>query len=503
MSIRITGMNSGLDTDSMVKELVNAYQKKGEKNVKEKTKLEWKQEAWTDLNKKIKNFASKVRSLQYESNYSQKKTTSSDESKVSVVAGGNAVRGTQTISVNKLATTAYLTSGKLVGKDDAQITSKSTLAELGITSEDSTITLKQGDKEVVIDANANTTVGEFVSKLNAAGLNASFDDKNGRMFISAEESGAENDFSFLGDTDVLDKLGLTEKFDEKGNSIGASIIKGEDAEITLNGAKFTSSTNSFDINGNAITVKGLTEAGKPLTLTTDTDTDAIYNNIKGVLKAYSELINEVSKLYNADVAKDYEPLTDEEKEAMSEDEVEKWETKIKDSLLRRDSNLAAVRNALTMSSLSAYEVNGEKFTLSDFGIGTLGYFAADENERNALHIDGDEDDEEVSGKTNELKKMIAGDPDKVAGFFSQFMRKISDSLDNISKSTENRSYGSFYDDKKATKDVKAYESKISKWEDYVSDIEDKYYKQFSNMEKQLAKLNSTQTSLSNYFGMGM
>ena len=43
MSIRVTGMNSGMDTDAMVKELVSAYQKKGDKTVKEKTKLEWKQ----------------------------------------------------------------------------------------------------------------------------------------------------------------------------------------------------------------------------------------------------------------------------------------------------------------------------------------------------------------------------------------------------------------------------------------------------------------------------
>ena len=501
MAIRITGMNSGLDTDSMVKELVNAYQKKGEKTVKEKTKLEWKQEAWTDLNKKIKNFASKVRSFQFESNYAQKKTTASDESKVSVIAGDNAVRGTQTITVDKLATTAYVTSGKLEGNNGASITEKSTLADLGVTDKNSTITLKQGDKEVTIDANANTTVGEFVEKLNAAGLKASFDEKNGRMFISARESGKDADFSFTGDATALDKLGLTEKTDDKGNKIGASIIKGEDAEITLNGAKFTSSTNSFDINGMAISAKAVTEPGKTITLTTDTDTDTIYKNIKGIIKEYSELINELSKLYNADSAKDYEPLTDDEKEEMSDDEIEKWETKIKDSLLRRDSNVSAVRNAMINSTLEKIEIGGEKFSLADFGIATLGYFDSGDNEKYALHIDGDEDDEDVSGKTNKLKQMITGNPETVAKFFSKFMTKISNEFDKISKSTEMRSFGNFFDDKKVKKDLTSYESKISDWEEYVSKIEDKYYKQFSNMEKQLAKLNSTQTSLSNYFGM--
>ena len=491
MSIRVTGMNSGMDTDAMVKELVSAYQKKGDKTVKEKTKLEWKQEIWTDLNKKIKSFATKVRSFRFESNYAQKKTTSSDESKVSVIAGDNAVRGSQTIEVLKTASTAFVTSGALKTEEGGKVTANTKLSELGIDGADGTITLNKGDKAITIEVGADTTVGEFVKKVRAAGLDASLDEGNGRMFIGAKESGLANDFSFSGDSLILDKLGL-------GST--ASVVKGEDAEILLNGAKFTSNSNSFDINGMAISVKAQTKEGEKITLTTDTDTDAIYKNIKGIIKAYSELVNELSKLYNASSAKDFEPLTDDEKEAMSEDEIEKWETKIKDSLLRRDSNVSAVKNAMTQTSLTAFNVNGKKMTLSDFGIGTLGYFTAADNEKSALHIDGDEEDDEVSGKTNKLKQMLVSDPDAVAGFFSQYMQAMTDNLDKISKSTENRSYGSFFDDKKVKKDMDNYSKKITEWEEYVKDIEDKYYKQFTSMETQLAKLNSTQSNLASYFG---
>ena len=45
MPIRMTGMVSGLDTDSIVKELVSAYSTKKEKYEKEQTKLGWKQES--------------------------------------------------------------------------------------------------------------------------------------------------------------------------------------------------------------------------------------------------------------------------------------------------------------------------------------------------------------------------------------------------------------------------------------------------------------------------
>ena len=86
MAIRITGMASGMDTDAMVKDLVSAYRKKGEKITKTQTKTEWKQEAWTDLNNKVKTFFNKYASeMRFSSSYSKKTTTASDASKVSVL----------------------------------------------------------------------------------------------------------------------------------------------------------------------------------------------------------------------------------------------------------------------------------------------------------------------------------------------------------------------------------------------------------------------------------
>lgn len=491
MAIRVSGMNSGMDTDAMVQDLVNVYKKKGEKNVKNKTKLEWKQTIWGDLNKKIKKFQSKVNNMKFSSSYNLKKTTSSDENKATVVASGNAVRGTQTLEVTQLAKTAYVTSGQLTATDGTKLTADSTLADLGVTSNG-----KIKVNNVEFDVNTDTKISDVVQNLKDAGLDASFDEGNGRFFISAKESGASNNFSFEAvgaDNGAIAALKLT-------SDSGASVIEGQNAKVLLNGAEFESDTNSFSINGLAINVKGLTDKGSPITLTTDTDTDAIYNSIKGLVKEYSELIKELDKLYNAGAASKYEPLTDEEKEAMSDSEIEKWETKIKDSLLRRDGNVSSVANAMKTTMLGSYSIGGKSYTLSDFGINTMGYFDSGENEKNVLHIAGDEDDDSVSGQTNKLKNMIIADPDAVTDFFTKLMTDMSDKLSSLSKSTSNRSYGNFFDDKRVTSDLKNWESKIAKWDDYVADIEDKYYKQFSRMESQLAKLNSTQTSLAGYFG---
>ena len=85
--------------------------------------------------------------------------------------------------------------------------------------------------------------------------------------------------------------------------------------------------------------------------------DGIYDMVKGFLKEYNSLINEMDKLYNADSAKGYEPLTDDEKDAMSDTEVEKYEQKIKDALLRRDSNLSTISSALKEVMSAGIEIS--------------------------------------------------------------------------------------------------------------------------------------------------
>ena len=60
MAMRVSGINSGLDTDAIVQELVSAYSKKTEKYEKEQTKLSWKQEAWKSLNSKVYSFYTKT-----------------------------------------------------------------------------------------------------------------------------------------------------------------------------------------------------------------------------------------------------------------------------------------------------------------------------------------------------------------------------------------------------------------------------------------------------------
>lgn len=818
MSIKITGMNSGLDTDAIVRELVSAASTKKESLEKAQTKLEWKQDAWKDLNKKIKSFQATISNLRFSDAFRKKTTSITNSSLASIVTGDNAVNGSQTLAVKQLAKSGYLTGGQL--SKNKSVKGKTTLSDLTKGSatalgkdDKASISVTVNGKTKNIDLTGSSTIDDVVSKLNSAGVTASFDQNNQRFFISVGNSGESGDFQLsandtnglkalsglglltqeeldknakansefaalydaangkldetaaasyitaradsyaaamqksLADADAMqgyidaidalkkdwdenptkqsyedaiakytDKDGLNDakkqleedrtawaekteylnlsdkknageelseaqqerldkltetygsltftkddldaeatrladvqsditgaenafkSYDSLQNAIktqedaiaataknakilndyyaeanadalqniagdsyseklaniqtqiteavangtdtaeldkmnvllakmvaneelytnpsvnpadlsydaseglrnravnalttqaqtaheavnnadmylqGASStavrVTGQDAIIELNGAEFTSSSNTFSINGLTITAKGLSNVigtdaeGKPVyeqaQITTQDDVDGIYDMIKKVIKQYNELIKEIDTLYNAKSAKDYEPLTSEEKAAMTDDEIEKWEEKIKGALLRHDSELGSVRNMLKESVSTSFTIGGKKFSLADFGIFTQDYFSAGDNERSMLHIDGDSEDEVSSGNKDLLKKMIASDPDAVSKFFNQFASSLYDKMRSASSTLKGvRSYGSFYSDKTMTSQYDDYKSKIKKQEDKVGKLEDKYYKMFSSMETAMAKLNSTSSYITSMFG---
>lgn len=599
MTMRLTGMYSGLETETIIQELVKAKSVKVDKLNKEKTKMEWKQEAWGDLNKKIKSFWSKtVSNMRFESSFYKKTTTVSNSSAVSVITGDGAMNGVQNLSIKELAKSGYLTGGKLSAKTGSKVTGKTILSNLKAPAEAENLseitgvgsfTVKTGDKTKTIEINEATTVADVVSKLKEAGVNANFDEKNQRIFIGAAESGYDNDFTITADNKVgfsaLSALGLNvnvndadnaktkaeyekiadfssyfvyktdeesgdtvldkdatfaklsqnvtsdaykmlkeqmgdngdfssaiEKLSEKVSiaqealgaqakefSDGAIRIAGTNALINLNGADYESATNSIEVNGLTFTCLGKADN---ISVTTDQDTDGIYNMVRDFFKEYNELMNEMDKLFNAESAKDFEPLTDEEKEEMSDTEIEKWEKKIKDALFRKDDTLGTLRSSMQDIFMQGFEVNGKKTYLTNYGIETLSYFVAPDNEKHAYHIAGNEDDSEVANNTDKLKSAIATDPDGVIDFFTQLARTLYSKMTDLSAATDYSSSGSFWEDKKMKSDMTTWEEKIKEAEKKLADYEDRYYDKFSKMEVALSKLQNNTNSLLGMLGQG-
>lgn len=542
--LRMTGMYSGMDTESIVSQLVKAKSTKVTNLKNEQKKLEWKQTAWQGLNSKIYNMYSKTLSnLRLTSAYSKKSTVSSDSTKATVVASEGAVNGTQTLKVNKLAKSGYLTGAKLAGKTTTttgtdgkdvtkvvnwETTDKLSEIDSNLTGKTISITTGSGTdaKTTDIEITADMTINDLVAKFKDAGVNASFDTTNQRFFINSTGTGSAKNFILTSDdSTALASLGLdpnTTYTDINGSKNSCVKIEGQDAEIVLNGATFTSDSNTFSINGLTINTLGVTD--EEISIVTSTDYDGIYNTIKDFLTEYNDLINEMDKLYNADSARKYDMLTDDEKESMTDDEVEQWEDKIKSALLRKDNSLYNVMNTLTSTMMEGFYENnlsdkekknmssseitawykengGKKHYLSDYGIGTLSYFEAQDNEHHAYHINGDADDEFTSTKEDKLKAAIAEDPEGTANFFATLCKTLYSKLDEtMSASTDYSSIYKVYNDKQLKKDYNDYTTKISDAESELNDYEDRWYNKFSKMEVALSKLQSQTSSISSMLG---
>lgn len=542
--LRMTGMYSGMDTESIVSQLVKAKSTKVTNLKNEQKKLEWKQTAWQGLNSKIYNMYSKTLSnLRLTSAYSKKSTVSSDSTKATVVASEGAVNGTQTLKVNKLAKSGYLTGAKLAGKTTTttgtdgkdvtkvvnwETTDKLSEIDSNLTGKTISITTGSGTdaKTTDIEITADMTINDLVAKFKDAGVNASFDTTNQRFFINSTGTGSAKNFTLTSDdSTALASLGLdpnTTYTDINGSKNSCVKIEGQDAEIVLNGATFTSDSNTFSINGLTINTLGVTD--EEISIVTSTDYDGIYNTIKDFLTEYNDLINEMDKLYNADSARKYDMLTDDEKESMTDDEVEQWEDKIKSALLRKDNSLYNVMNTLTSTMMEGFYENnlsdkekknmssseitawykengGKKHYLSDYGIGTLSYFEAQDNEHHAYHINGDADDEFTSTKEDKLKAAIAEDPEGTANFFATLCKTLYSKLDEtMSASTDYSSIYKVYNDKQLKKDYNDYTTKISDAESELNDYEDRWYNKFSKMEVALSKLQSQTSSISSMLG---
>lgn len=632
MAMRMTGLISGMDTESMVKELVSANSEKVNKIKQKKQDVEWKKEIWSGLNTKIYNFyKTQLSAFKTVSSYKAKKATVSDETKVSVSVASGATNGTHKVSVEQTASSAYLTGDNIktygksyTGYNDAGLSTKfedmvdadgnslnlkgqsiligtdseamhfiigaegdegvASLAELNEklaknenfkdvkasikdgklvftntskkTAEDGTVT---GTKYFVnadalgvnalIDYNTDTeggntasaaftakikyeftsadisgstkladlginvgttfsvngkdfvvdeksTINDFTTALSKMGVSASFDTSQGRFYINASKTGAANDFNVTSsDSNALDILGLGSE---------ATKIDARDAIIYYNDVKYTSDSNTMTINGMTITAKAKTDTD--VNVEVSADTDAAYNTIKNFVKAYNELIDEMNKYYNEKDA-GYDALTDDEKSKLSDTQIEKWEEKAKQGLLRRDDTLQTLLTNMRTTLNKGVTVTLSDGTTKTMTLSSLGIVTGDYSENGKLHIMGDADDEDYATQENKLRAALESDDGIVGqiiggtkdnpGVGTQMYNYLQKSMSRIEGT---RSSMTFYNDKTMDNEIDDYDDEIDKWEEKLQNLEDKYYNQFSKMEAAMAKMQSQQSYLSSLFG---
>lgn len=503
MAIRLSGLNSGMDTESMIKKIMDAHKLKLNKVEGKRTTLDWKKEKWKDLNSKLYSlYTNKISALRLSKAYSTKKVTSSDESVAKITGDPAAVSGTHKIQVKQLATAQSMTGTKVADevKRDAELTDIG--FELG-----SEVTFKSGNKEHTLIVDGDTTVDDFIKAAKQVGINANFDAKQHRFYLSSKETGEDSAFTI---TETKNDEALNVGLTALGLSgSGVTNIAAKDAIFRVDGTEYKTAANTNNVNGLNITLTGTTadydagDAGKSITATANTDVDAVYNNFKGFIKEYNSILKEMNELYNAGSSRGYDPLSADQKKEMSEKDVENWEKKIKDSVLRRDTSLGKVLNTMKSAMQASVTVGvdeegngGTRYSLASFGVMT----STDYKENGLLHIFGDSEDGVYSSKEDKLKKALTEKPEETAEALKGIMEKLYSKMGEAMTGTGLSSAMSFYNDKELNKLSESYKKEYNTLEAKINKIEDNYYKQFAAMEKAMAKMNSQSSSLASMLG---
>ena len=371
------------------------------------------------------------------------------------------------------------------------ISTSTKLADLGIKVG---TTFSVNGKDFVVDD--KSTINDFTTALSKMGVSASFDASHGRFYLNASKTGAANDFNITSsDSSALEALGLGSK---------AEKVDARDAIIYYNNVKYTSDSNTLTVNGLTITAKAKTDS--VVNVEVAADVDSAYNTIKNFIKSYNELIDEMNKYYNEKDA-GYDALTEDERSKLSDTQIEKWEEKAKQGLLRRDSTLQTLLSGMRTTLNQGVQVTMADGSTKTMTLASLGIVTGDYTENGKLHILGDEDDDQYSSETNTLKNLLESGSDIVgqviggttstSGVGTQmydYLRKSMTRIEGV------RSTQTFYNDKTLDSEIDDYDDDIDKWDEKLQNLEDKYYDQFSKMESAMAKLQSQQSYLSSLFG---
>ncbi|WP_426450516.1 flagellar filament capping protein FliD [Paenibacillus sp. S-38] len=496
MVTRLTGMSSGLDTDTLIKQLMKANRIPVDKMGQQKQIVEWQRDAYKEINAKILDFRNnKLFNFKREGTFAAKTmTTVGDTSAVGAQVTADAVPGSLKVEVTQLAVPSISTSTSAITADTAFKTNallKDTEFAAGFTPVSPATTpatyqefdITVNSKTIRINPNTDS-MDSVMSKISSqAGVTAFYDSTNRVVSLSGGGQAISVSGNFL--TNAL-KLGA-------GSAPS-------DAQLKINGVATTRSSNSFAVNGVNITLNGVGTT----TIDVKSDTDKVVESIKTFLSDYNSLLKTVQDKVGEDKFRTYTPLTSEQKEAMKDTEIELWENKAKSGLLRNDSILMGLGNTMRTSMSDPVETGNANYkTLSSIGIQTGSY-----TEKGQLYITSE----------TKLREAIEKDPQAVINLFTQdgngdtnrsdvgvgerLYQDLMGSLEKIAKKAGTSAFSDmsvFKSDSDLGKRLTDLNTRIDTANDRLADIENRYYKQFAAMEAAMNKYNSQSSYLSNAF----
>lgn len=527
-NLRLSGLASGMDTDSMIQSLMKVERLKVDRYEQSKQIALWRQEAYNSMNKTFANFILNTRKdmgltkvtstgLALGNSYTNldyiRKATSSNETAATVSSTSKAVNGSFELEVKELAKGASLTSSQ-ISKD----------IKFGNRLE---IKLSNEGNVIEVENSEGITMKDIAKAINNAkqGVVASYEVDSygdGALILQTTETGksAKIDLQLVsGDNSFI------QKFTEVS-------VTGDDAYVKFNGVDMKYNSNNITLNGVDIQLK---KAGETTTIKVDTNIDGIMEKVEKLINDYNELVDKASKTLSEKRYPSYHPLSQEEKKAMHENDAKLWEEKAKSGMLNRDETIQRVlQNARNEIYKTLDNPTGSFKHITEIGITTEKYSRGTTGGK--LQIDKDKLREAIEkdpegvmellfkdGKFDGNGKEIDKDGDLIAsgsgistkGIFTRVYDNLIDGMKSIIDKSGPGEDSDLFRSVKSNilLDFVTKKSSISDLDKEVLDAnkriddlnamlyrkENAYYAKFANMEKMLQQMNSQSSWLAQQF----
>lgn len=425
--------------------------------------------------------------------YTLDKSKAMDIQEIKVIISGEEVTLTVTSNQDPVEGTVFINheTGELTFSENQKPDDGSEIKGIGDVITFSITTYNQEGKEVTQDFqfDKKSTLNDVIREINNSkvGITAFYDEgmAEDKIMFTRKETG---DFNVGGNEMIFEGSFLTDVLGLTGPEQG-----GTKAEFTINGMQTSRNSNNFTING--VTFNLHEKTTDPITITVNNDTDKTFDTIKNYVDKYNELIEKLNGMISEPVYRDYKPLSDEERETLSERQQEQWEERARSGLLRNDSIISSALNQMRTAFYSTINTSGDIKQLAQLGITTSTNYM----DKGKLQIN-----------EAKLREAIANDPNAVMELFTKakgedglqgIARSLRETVQGTIRNIEARAGNSARTNQQFTigREMINLDQRISSFEQRMQRVEERYWRQFTAMEKAIQQSNSQSTQLMSYF----
>lgn len=507
---RVTGTNSGIDTEAVVKASLTTEQNKIDKAYQQQKIYEYQQEQLKEIVKQCTDFYDKY--LDILSSDSLLKSSAyetviftGDNNNVTAKGFAGADVTEYTVNITNMAAKATTT---LKESDFNKITSNpdDKSGVLSIQFDDNG-TKVEANVDVVINENGEVDLKATTERLNeelkskSISVTAKYSEISGGIVLESANTGKEEKFS------VAIEKGTAKTFDSSLLPQGSyKEYVGEDVvgTITKNGVQYEikSSKNTFLVDNIEFT---LNKTGETV-LTGKTDSSKLKETIVNFINDYNKLIENINSKLLEKRDTDYMPLTEEQKAEMTESEIKKWEEKAQTGLLKNDNDLMRIQSALKDTMRTFMSNTG--LNLEAIGIKPVDNYGV---KNGTFTIDEDKLSKAIESNPEGVKDLFTRAADKDAsknssgGILTQLQTVLKNET-KLSSSSLSKRIGFAGT---STENSNTMQKNIDKQKKLIKELKEKYtskenalYKKYSALEVMLEKLNAQTNSLYSMLNIG-